>query len=69
MSSHTRRLNPTCSLEFVPIPTSRIARALIGLKRAPDQSTDVRRIVNGSASTTRSAATVLVEPPLVTPRA
>ena len=51
------------------MPSSRIARAFRSSNPARDQSTDVRSIVNGSVSTTRSAITVRVERPLVTPSA
>src|SRR3954471_1451497 len=58
-----RSLNWTCSLEFVPMPCSRIARDFTVEKPACDQSTDERMIENGSASTTWSAVTCLEDPP------
>ena len=58
-----RSLNCTCSFEFVPMPSSRIARDLATPNPACDQSTDERRIENGSASTTLSADTPTVFDP------
>ena len=56
-------MNWTCSFEFVPIASSRIAVCLYALKPAFVKSTDARMIENGSASTTMSAVTVLVAGP------
>src|SRR3954447_17927412 len=55
--------NCAWSFEFVPMPCSRIAVALSALKPARFQSTDVRMIENGIASTTLSAVTCLLVPP------
>ena len=61
---HGRERNWTWSFEFVPMPSSRIARSFRSEKPAAEMSTDRRRIENGSASTTLSAATVVVFDPI-----
>ena len=61
--SQWRSVNWTCSLELVPMPSSRMAVCLSGRNPAPEKSTEERRIENGTARTTLSRVTVRVRDP------
>jgi hypothetical protein len=62
-----RHVNWTWSFEFVPIPSSAIACSLRAEKPDWARSTELRRIENGRASTSTSAATVFVFVPCLSP--